>query len=271
MVFEAPELNRTVRVSPGGEISLPLLGTVRAGGLTPQELQVSLEERLRSRYILDPHVSVQVTDIQSHPIAVVGAVNRPGVYQVRGPQTLVEVLALAGGLSEDAGSSALVVRGGSTSLLRRPPADGAPALPEVEEVALGVLLETGDARHNVAVYPGDVVKVTPAGVVYVVGEVRQPGVFPLSRYAGMTLMQAVALGEGLSPTAARGRALIIRTDPSGARSEIRVDLGRVLAGRATDPPLQPRDIVFVPNSAMRSVALGVIEALARMITLRAVF
>lgn len=268
LVLEAPELSRTTRVSAQGEISLPLLGEVRAAGLTPVELQRLLEDQLRKRYILDPHVTVQVTEVQSKPISVVGAVNRPGILQVRGPRTLVEVLALAGGLSEDAGENVLVVRGGSTARYENASLEPAE---EVQEVSLHRLLETGDPRHNVAVYPGDAVKVGRAGIIYVVGEVREPGVFQLSSHSGLTVMQAVALGKGLRPTAARSRATIIRTNTAGERSEIQVNLEQVLTGRVVDPPLQARDIVFVPNSAVKSVALGVVEGLVRMVTLRAVF
>lgn len=271
IVFEAPELNRTARVSAQGDISLPLLGEVRAAGLTPSELQASIEARLRERYILRPHVSVQITEIQSQPVSVVGAVNRPGIYQVRGAQTLIEVLALAGGLSEDAGERALVVRGGSSALEGTASSTDAEVAESAEEVPLRLLLETGDPRYNVRVNPGDAVKVVRAGIVYVVGEVREPGVFPMNSQGGITLLQAVALGKGLRPTAARGRTLIVRTSTTGERTEIRVDLGRVLAGKALDPPLQARDIVFVPNSAARAVALGVIDGLVRMVTLRAVF
>src|SRR3990172_3784293 len=109
-VFEAPELSLPVRVSAGGEITLPLIGVVVAGNLTPRELELVLQELLRRDFIKDPHVSVHVTEMESHAVSVMGAVKQPGVVQIRGSRSLLEVLALAGGLAPDAGSTVHVVR-----------------------------------------------------------------------------------------------------------------------------------------------------------------
>src|SRR5207302_1775002 len=112
-VFAAPELNRQVRVSASGEISLPLLGGIRAAGLTPRELERVLEELLHPRYMNDPNVSVFVHDMQSHPVSVIGAVRKPGVFQIRGSKTLLEVLSLAEGMADDAGETVVIMRGAS--------------------------------------------------------------------------------------------------------------------------------------------------------------
>ena len=261
-VLEASELNRSVRVSGDGAVSMPLVGEVRAAGLTPRELELELEGRLRARFILDPHVSVQVAELESRSFSVVGAVNRPGVFQSRGVRSLLDALALAGGLSEAAGDEVIVVRAAS--------AISTNGTDDAVEVDLKALLESGDARHNVPVHPGDVVKVVPAGLIYVVGEVNRPGAFPLTRGAGLTVLQAISMGAGLRPLASR-RTVIIRATSLGERTEIDVDLGAVLSGRAADPQLQPRDILFVPNNTTRAVTLGVVDALVRMVTLRGIF
>src|SRR5882762_6164301 len=120
-VFEAQELNREVRVSAGGEISLPLLGSVRAAGLTPRTLELVIQELLHRTYMKDPHVSVFVREMQSHPVSVMGAVRRPGVFQIRGSKTLLEVLSLAEGLADDAGETVIILRGAAL------PAEAAPA------------------------------------------------------------------------------------------------------------------------------------------------
>jgi len=99
-VFEAPELSRSARVSAGGEISLPLLGGLQAAGLTPRELELVLQELLRRAYMKDPHVGVFVREMQSHPVSVFGAVEKPGVFQIRGTKTLIEMLSMAEGLAE---------------------------------------------------------------------------------------------------------------------------------------------------------------------------
>ncbi len=273
-VFEAPELNRTVRVSAGGEVSLPLLGGVQAAGLTPQELERVLQELLRRRYMKDPHVGVFVREMESHPVSVFGAVTKPGVYQIRGTRTLIEVLSLAQGLAEDAGDTVLVMRGRAAAPVHGEPVQGEPAgnpggeaAGESEAAAGGTvsinlkdLLQSGDTRYNVEVYPGDIVKVARAGVVYVVGEVKKPGGFVLRNNENISVLQALALAEGLSRTAAKSHARIIRTDAEGQRSEVRINLDKVLAGKAADPFLEPNDIVFVPNSAARSAFYRGLEA-----------
>lgn len=268
-VFEAPELNRTVRVAASGEVSLPLLGTVQATGLTLRELEVVLQELLRRSYMKEPHVAVFVREMQSHPVSVFGAVKKPGVFQIRGPKTLLEVLSMAEGLADDAGDTVIVMRrAGLPEAADPPPAQSAATrIPQnnsskdvtdagtgkTVEIDLKNLLQSGDPHHNVLIYPGDVVKVRRAGVVYVVGEVKKPGGFVLKTNENVSVLQALALAEGLTRTSAKSRAHIIRTDEAtGARSEIPLNLDKILSGKAADPLLKPKDIVFVPNSTGRT-------------------
>lgn len=295
-VFEAPEMNHEVRVSAGGTISLPLLGDIRAQGLSPIELESVIDALLRRTYMKDPHVSVFVSEMQSHSVAVFGAVKKPGVFQIRGAKTLVEVLSMAEGLSEDAGDSVVIVRrnsagaeslattertsspaendpspgGGTASHLvkiadRMSQRADSPANSQSTTVDLKNLLESGDPSANVLVYPGDVVKVERAGVVYVVGEVKKPGGFELRDNEAISVVQAIALAEGLTRTSATSRAQLIHTDPAtGARTEAPIDLKKILAGHAPDPMLRARDIVFVPNSGGRSALYRGLEAAIAM-------
>lgn len=293
-IFEAQELNREVRVSAGGDISLPLLGSVRAAGLTPRELEFVLQELLHRTYMKDPHVSVFVREMQSHPVSVMGAVRRPGVFQIRGSKTLLEVLSLAEGLADDAGETAIILRGAALSAEPEPatdrsaateqPSSGAQNTLEAKTVApdlkgnrsisenavqvsLKDLLESDDSRSNPLVHPGDIVKVTHAGVVYVIGEVRRPGGFALKSNEKISVLQALALSEGLTRTAAKAEARIIRTDQqSGERKETPIDLGKILAGKAPDPVLDPKDIIFVPNSAAKTTLNRGVEVAAQMLT-----
>lgn len=278
-VFEAPEMNATVRVSASGEISLQLLGAVHAAGLTPRELESALQGLLRSTYMKDPHVGVFVQDLQSHPVSVVGAVKMPGVFQIRGTESLIEVLSMAQGLTDDAGDTVLIVRGAEnaaplSSNASNPvrigeakplhhevfasysgsPSGPSPQQGDVEEINLKKLLESSDSKWNVPVRPGDIVKVPRAGIVYVVGEVQKPGGFVLQNNENISVLQALALAQGPTHTSAIGRSRLIRTDPAtGKRTEIPMDLGKVLSGKAPDTFLQPKDIVFVPNSAAKNV------------------
>jgi polysaccharide export outer membrane protein len=297
-VLEAPDLNRTVRVSDDGEISLPLLGVVQAAGLTSRGLEAVLENLLRHTYMKNPHVSVFVEEMKSHPVSVFGAVEKPGVYQIRDAKTLIEVLSMAQGLATDAGDTVIVMRhpgdpgyppsatdaatGSATTTVPRfveaassDPAPSAMATDEPSgvqsiEISLKELLDSRNPRYNVLVYPGDVVKVTRAGIVYVVGEVRRPGGFLLKTNENISVLQALALAEGLTPTAQGKHARIISADgPNGSRREIAINLDKILKGKEPDLLLHSRDILFIPNSARKSAfraiygsAAGVIPAIS---------
>jgi polysaccharide biosynthesis/export protein len=294
-VFAAPELNRQVRVSASGEISLPLLGGIRAAGLTPRELERVLEELLHQKYMNDPHVSVFVRDIESHPVSVIGAVRKPGVFQIRGRKTLLEVLSLAEGVADDAGETVVIMRGAglqnmpesltekSTAFTESPSTQHSgksvePALglnlnkddlprESVVQLNLKELLESADLSRNPVVYPGDIVKVARAGIVYVVGAVERPGGFAMKTNEKISVLQAMALSGGLTRTAAKSGVRIIRSDEeSGARTETPIDLGKIFAGKAPDPTLTSGDIVFVRDSAAKTVFSRGVEGAAQTAT-----
>ncbi len=279
-VLEAPDLSRPVRVSASGEISLPLIGVFQVGGLAPRAIELMVQDRLRETYMRNPQVSVQVLEMQSHTISVMGAVNKPGTFQIRGARTLLEVLSLAQGLAPGAGSTAIVMRGTAAGSAASREGDAPAAFAAAQagtlppsnfvEVKLKDLLQAGDPQQNVLVYPGDIVKVMSAGLVYIVGEVNKPGAFPMNDHEKLTILNALALGEGLKATAAGKNARVIRTLDTGTRQEVPINLSDILNGKAPDVPLQARDVVFVPNSRGKSVALGTADALVRMITLRTV-
>ena len=286
-VFEAPDLNRSLRVSASGEISMPLLGAIQSTGLTARELEGVIEIKLR-QYMKEPHVGVFVTTVESHPVSVVGAVKKPGVFQIRGTKTVLEMISMAEGLSDDAGDQVLVMRGAglqfgsdtarsvtspdvvldsATQTAAQDPSNAnsasSPDSPGNDTVKINLkdLLESGDQRYNVPVYPGDIVKVTRGGIVYVIGEVKKPGGFVLKSDQNMSVLKAIALAEGLTSTSAKSRTKIIRTDEhSGKRVEFPIDLGKILAGKAPDTPLKPADIVFVPNSSGKTVLYKGTEA-----------
>jgi len=285
-IFEAPEMNCTVRVSAAGEISLPLLGEIKASGMTPTELESVLQVVLRLKYMKDPHVGVFLQELQSHPVSVVGAVKTPGVFQIRGTKTVIEVLSMAQGLTDDAGDTVFVMHAASPGAgtptvadsqlaehalnqsLSDMLANGHGSQPvaremsgEIEEINLKKLLESSDSSLNVAIRPGDIVKVPRAGIVYVVGEVNKPGGFVLQNNESISVLQALALAQGTTHTSAIGQARIIRTDPAtGTRTEIPMNLGKIFSGKRVDALLQAKDIVFVPNSATKSVLYRSSEA-----------
>jgi polysaccharide biosynthesis/export protein len=255
VVLQAPELNATVRVSDAGDVSLPLLGTMRALGLSSRELELAIEARLQAKYIREPDVSVQVTEVRSREVTVVGAVRKPGPFQISGATTILEVLSLAGGLAEDAGESALVMRTGAAA--------AAPI-----EVKLKALMEGRDGHANIPIHPGDVVNVQSAAMVYVVGAINKPGAFAVPGNGQLTVLRALALGEGLTAVAAKGDALVVRTTDQGERVEIPVDLADILAGTGQDIPLEGQDVLFVPTSGSKVAARVTYETLVRIVSFR---
>ncbi|HUZ48076.1 MAG TPA: polysaccharide biosynthesis/export family protein [Terriglobia bacterium] len=288
-VLDAPELSHPARVTADGDVSIPLLGTIKAAGLTPREFELVLQALLRRTYMKNPQVAVSVAEMQSHSLSVLGAVVKPGVFQIRGTKTLLEVLSMAGGLAPDAGDAVLVMRGASAEFVsnqgeqvqRVKAKDVALTDGEGEtatsanngntiEISLKRLLDTGDPKYNVAVYPGDIVKVKTAGIVYVVGDVKQPGGFPIKANEHITVLQAIALGEGLAPTAAKSRATIIRVAENGNQIQLPVNLGKILEGKSPDLPLRPKDILFVPKSGAKSAGRAALDTLSRYVIWRGI-
>lgn len=267
-VFEVPELSRTVRVSTSGEISLPLVGTMKAAGLSPVGMEQALTARLKQTYLKDPQVSVFVKEFKSDPVSVVGAVKMPGLYQIQTRKSLIEVLALAQGFAEgptrQAGRTVIVTRknavsGSEPSRMGATTTQASTAEAGILEIPIKDLVQTGEPKWNVPVYPGDVVRVVPAGTVYVAGNVTRPGGFPLTDFDNITTIQALAMAGGTTKAAAKSNAVIVRRDAAGNRVEQRIDLNKIQKGQAADPELGPNDILFVPGSVGKESALRAIE------------
>lgn len=263
-VFEVTELSRTVRVSAGGEISLPLIGAVKAAGLSPMELERVLTELLRRTYLKDPQVTVFLKEYKSDPVSVMGAVKMPDLYHIQTKRSLVEILAMAHGLSDGPmrhPGRMIVITRKPRPLATTGDPGGSATEPKAEiiEVPLKELLNSGDPKYNVPIYPGDVIKVVPAGTVYVAGAVSKPGAFPLTDFDNISAIQALAMAGGTVKAASQGKTVIIRQDPSGNRTEQRINLGRILKGKDPDVMLGANDILFVPGSMTKQSAIRAIE------------
>lgn len=280
-VVGVPELSRTYRVSPSGLVTLPMLDRpIQAQGLTPDELSDAIGAALRLQGLVSqPDVLVTVESSPRNSVAVTGEVMKPGVYPVYGETTVVDLLSQAGGLAPDAGSVAIVVRGanplpppgaGNAAAASDPPHASARIL----QVAVRHLLDTGDARQDVAIYPGDSIDVPRAGIVYVVGAVNRAGGFAMTgEESHLTVLQAVALAGNVTRTAAAKDAVIIRTDPrqQARHQQIKVNLKKVLAGKAPDRNLLAGDILFVPESTGKMVFSRAIEAATTLAIYRVPF
>jgi len=257
-VFEDEKLNKTVRVSSQGNISLPLLGVLRVKGLTGSELEKEIRDLLTEKYFQDPHVGVFIREYRNQRISVIGMVEKPGVYDVTGQKMVLDMLSLAGGLKEDAGPLLFLIR---SPLSQREVPEGRqkespePA-PQTWVVHLENLLVRGDGTANIPVIHGDVINIPPSGKVFVGGAVVKPGGFPL-KGKKMTVSQAIALAEGLKPESSGSEARIYRYSPStGGKEAIPVDALAVQDGLAEDPYLQEGDMLIVPTSPLKNFLIG---------------
>jgi polysaccharide export outer membrane protein len=256
-VFNLPELSKTVRVANDGLIALPLIGRVQAAGLTAEQLRQELAEKWGENYLQDPQVTVFVNEFKAKPVSVIGAVERPGLYTLTGRRTLIEVLSMAGGFGKrttsPAGRTVLVTRKSGFKDLQ--PVDGMHVRgPDQIEIDLNRLLYTKDEALNIQIKPLDIISVSKADVVYVTGAVKRPGGFVLEDRPNMTVLQAIAMAEGFTATAAKKSARILRTNQNGSKTEVPVDLGKIISGKAQDTTLAANDILFVPDSKKKIAA-----------------
>ncbi len=251
-VYDAPELSRTIRVSADGYIRLPMLQTrVKAEGLYPADLEVAIAGALRQGNILvDPYVTVTIAEYHSRPISVSGAVKMPVVFQADGPTTLLEALARAQGLREDAGREILVSHS-------QPGPEGKP-ITLTRRILVRGLIDEADAELNVKLVGGEEIRVPEVGKIYVVGNVKKPGVFPVQDGADTTVLQALALAEGLLPYA-NDQAFIYRREGAGSKNEIPIELAKIMRRKSPDVPLTENDILYIPESHGRKLGMAALE------------
>lgn len=250
-VFNVPELSRTTRVANDGTIMLPLLGRVQAAGRTVQQLRQELESKWGKTYLENPQVVVFVKEFHAQPVAVLGAVEKPGLYQITGPRTLIEMLSMAGGLAKrgtaPAGRTVLITRKGGFDSLE--PVEGlrATGVDQIE-IDLRRLLYSQDTGLNIEIRPSDTITVSKADIVYVIGAVNRQGGYVLEDRPAITILQALAMAEGLKSSAAKKNARIIRAPEGGSRTEIPVDVSKILKGQSGDMLLAANDILYIPDS-----------------------
>ena len=250
-VYNVPELNTRTRVSGAGDIDMPLVNRVHVEGLTVDEAEKAIEQRLEhGGFVRNPHVQLFVSEYTSDGTSVLGEVAKPGVYPVLGEQRLFNLLSAAGGLSPAAGTSITITH------------KAEPDKPIV--VAISRNLED-HPDSNVPIYPGDTVMVRRADVVYVVGDVNRPSGFLMDNGGKLSVLQAIALAGGTTSTAKLSGVRIIRKGPEGV-SEIPVSLKKMLQAKTADVPLQANDVLFVPASARKIIGGRTAEAALQMAT-----
>jgi len=255
----AEEINeKPFRIDSEGFINLPLVGRVRAGGLTVQELEADLVKRLRE-YIREPQVIITVVQFRSEPVFIVGAFQRPGIYPLQGRRTLVEMLASIGGLQPNASRRIRVTRRAEYGAIPLPNAVDEPEKKVSSvEIGLGSLRENVNPAEDIVLEPYDVISVDRAELVYVNGEVGRVGGIELGERDSISIVQALTLSGGFNRDANRSKVRILRqVSNTSRRAEIEVDLKRVLAGKDEDIPLLANDVLYVPRSYTRAVLIGI--------------
>jgi polysaccharide export outer membrane protein len=235
-VFNSPELTTRVRVTSEGDITFPLLGKVHLVGMTPADVQGLLHDRLiAADLVKDPQVAVFVAEYANQAVYVLGEVGKPGAYPIMGSHRLYDFVSAAGGFTLRAGKSIVITR------------HAHPDAPEIVRFSRDPNFSAG----NPDIGAGDTVYVKPAGVVYVVGDVNKPGGFLMDSEEQMTVVQAIAIAEGTKSTAKLGSAELIRNTDHG-RTGTPVNLKKVLRLQAQDLVLHDQDILYIPNSALKS-------------------
>jgi polysaccharide export outer membrane protein len=238
IVYGHEDLTQTVVVQSDGTFVFPLVGTVKATDLTPQELARSLAALLSPRFIRNSQVTVLVQEYRSKTIFVVGEVTRPGTYPLLGSRTLVEALSKAGPTTASAGAEVVIVRPKGDvqgPVLPNQAGDGrlvAPGLADVIRVNMRDI-QAGDLTKNVALRPNDTVFIPQAPKVFVSGEVRNPGAYPFN--PGTTVRQAISLAGGFSEDGSSGRIRVVR-EIAGKATQVKIKL---------DEPVLPGDTIVV--------------------------
>lgn len=286
-VEDAPRLCGSHRVSAKGNIILPYLKRINILNKTTEEIENLISDGLRGRYLKDPQVHVTVLNTYSRMFFIQGSVRRPGTYYIEGRPTLVKLISAAGGLNDNYGSTAYILRelkgekedaAAHATPAADPPtaqtvasnenkekADTAPGSEpagkadyDLIPISMGKFLKGQINDVTATLQPGDIVNIPSTDVFFVAGEVYQPGEFALKE--GTTLRQAISLAQGTTFQAAPGKGVIFREEQGGKRVEIAVDIGGVMNGKKDDIPILPNDIVIVPNSRWKSVTGAVLRA-----------
>lgn len=249
-VFRVPELKTSVRVSATGFIQLPLIGKIDVSGRTVAEVELDISERLK-KFITEPAVSIFVREYRSQPISVLGSVKNPNIFYVTGQKYLLDMISLAGGLTQEAGDICIVQRNiGSDSNVST-----------IEKIVIDLneLLVNGQSELNIPLIAGDVIHVPKSGIFFVDGAVKSPGSFQIK--GKTTLVQALSMAKGLDYVASPSDIRIFRDNGKPERDVILVDYDAILEGNKPDIEIKDKDIIIVSKSGIKSFFRGLATSL----------
>ena len=264
-VLDSPEFSRLLRVSAAGTVKLPLVKqAIPAAGLTAAEIEQKIAQALVEEGLLrEPSVAITVREFHSKPVSVSGAVRTPVVFQATRALSLNEAITRAGGLGETAGQEVIVTF---------PAKEG--QAPKVMRVPVKSLNDTSDSQSAIWLRGGEEVRVPPAGRVYVLGGVNHPGAVLINMEEPLTLLRALTLAGGPTQTAA-AKAFLLRPGPNGvaaatpgtgAKTEVALDLKKLMRRQQPDLPLETNDVIFIPESGRkRATQTGLSAAISSFI------
>lgn len=237
-VYGVPDLATKARIDNRGDLYFPLIDYVHVAGLTTDEAQEVIQQRLSNGgFVRNPHVTIFVNESTSQAINMLGEVAHPGPYPATGQRHLYDLISAAGGFSPTAGREVTIIHRDN---------------PEQKvQIHLPINLAE-DTKGNVEVRPADTVVVARAGIIYVVGDVQRPSGFMIDE-EGVTVLKALALAGGQTRTSALNGTKILRKTANGIQ-EIPVPLKKVLHAKAPDVAMLKGDILFVPGSAAKTMA-----------------
>lgn len=251
-VSGSPELSRSYRVAADGTISLPLLRRpISVAGLLPPAISEAVTRALtRERLLVAPIVSTAVLDYRSRAVSIVGAVKFPTTIQAVGEMTLLDAIARAQGISADAGPE-IIVSGTSASAGREP-----------AHIPIKALLSGADPSLNIVLHGGEEIRVPEAARLYVVGNVKTPGTYPLIDVEGSSVLKVLAQSQGVLAYTAKEAYVYRAVTGSSQRLEIAIALKKILRRKAPDFPLQANDILYIPDNSRTRLSAEILEHMA---------
>lgn len=247
-VFESPDLSTKARVGEDGDVLLPLVGKIHVQGISVAEASAVMRTRLMDRhFVKDPKVTVSITEYATRGVSVLGEVKKSGIYTAMGSHRLNDYISLAEGLTPQAGTRALITHRSSP-----------------DQTTTVRISNTGQPTpgNNPLIEFGDTIIVPKAGQVYIVGDVVRPGEYLMDHDEQLTIVQALALAQGANRTAQLKHSMILRKT-GGGRTEIPVDVQKVLSLKSKDLTLLDNDILFIPVSRTKTAVNRSIEAIVQ--------
>lgn len=240
-VADTPEMDEDARVTDQGMVPIVGIGDVKVAGLTPSDAATIVHDRLvNSHYLNHPQVSINVEEFATMQVSVIGEVKASGAYPIATPRPILDVLALAGGLTPEANRHILIERNGD----QKQPLDYYVSNDGTQAI-----------EQQVMVNPGDTIVVSRAGIVYILGDVNRPGGYVMSNNESqLTLLQGLALAGGVTRAAKQGHAHLIRKNPGGGFTDTELSVGDIQKGKRSDLALLPGDVVYLPFSFARNFA-----------------